>query len=281
MSTSRSVGKIIVGMPTSDGAGVRLRRIVGRPISLLDPIIMVDEFKSDDAKDFAAGFPDRGFEAVTYMLAGFMEHRDNNGNHTTISEGDIQIMTAGRGIIHSEMPSSDSTGLLWGFQIWFNLPRSCKMMDPRYIPIKAAAVPLVIDQIRGSRTKVIMGEFNGHTGPALGVVANPQWLDVELPSGASFHTSIPSLYTAFVYVYKGVGNFGPLTNQKVLKESQLGILDCASGENSVEAYSPEGCRFLLVVGAPINETIARHGPFVMNSQAEINQAFYDFETGRF
>ncbi|GAM18243.1 hypothetical protein SAMD00019534_014180, partial [Acytostelium subglobosum LB1] len=258
-------------------AGVRLRRMIGNPLSQLDPFIFLDEFKSENVRDYGAGFPDhphRGFEAITYMLAGIMEHKDHKGHHNVLSEGCAQIMTAGRGIVHSEMLKGDSNGLIWGFHLWINLPRKNKMMEPRYNFVPADKVPVVVDQFRGSRSKIICGEYLGQRGPIFDVVVNPIIMDVVMPPGTSFSIDLPSNHAAYIYVYRGSGEFGPITNPTSLKEPHMGIFECLANSNIVgsfsegittsciEATSSEGCGFFFLSGPQIKEPIARHGPYV-------------------
>eukprot|EP01133_Synstelium_polycarpum_P012009 gene12009-14040_t len=279
---SRIISKIATGMNTSDGAGVKLKRVIGGPISSLDPFLLLDEFKSDKPGDYIAGFPNhphRGFETVTYMLAGKMEHRDHKGNHGILSPGSVQWMTAGRGIIHSEKPLQVD-GLMWGFQLWVNLPAAKKMIEPRYQDIPPKDIP-VITEADGTTVKIIAGVYKDKEGPVSGIVTNPLYLDVNLAAGATFSEDIPVDHAAFVYVYQGSGKFGPFSNQKKVSESQIGLLDSSAGQKSISATSEDGCRFLLVAAQPLREPVARHGPFVMNTQAEIQQAFYDYQSGNF
>ncbi|EGG21659.1 hypothetical protein DFA_01545 [Cavenderia fasciculata] len=277
---SRVVSKIAKGIPTSDGAGVKLKRVIGGPISDLDPFLLLDEFKSDKKDDYIAGFPShphRGFETVTYMLAGSMEHKDHKGNKGLLRPGSIQWMTAGKGIIHSELPKQEQ-GLMHGFQLWCNLPKTHKMMEPRYQDIPPKDVPVV--ESDGVKVKVLAGTYRGTVGPVSGVITNPLYLDVELSPGSKFSEEIPTGHSAFAYVFQGSGFFGPKGSQKKVEESHIGVLT-GTGATHIEATGgDDGCRFILVAGAPINEPIARYGPFVMNTEAEIKQAFDDYRNER-
>ncbi|KAN0027888.1 hypothetical protein ACTFIV_009714 [Dictyostelium citrinum] len=284
--SSRIVSKVSTGMMTSDGAGVKLRRIIGGPISDLDPFLLLDEFKSDDPNQYIAGFPShphRGFETVTYMLRGTMEHKDHKGNYGLLKANSVSWMSAGKGIIHSEMPIVDRDKVVWGFQLWVNLPKSHKMMEPRYQDIPAKNIPEVTEE-SGGKTRVIAGVYKNITGPIVGIVTNPLYLDVKLSPGSTFSEEIPNDHQAFVYVFEGSGRFGPKSKGKEVKTSQIGILQGGQGRDRIEVIagdSDEGVRFLLVACKPLNEPIARYGPFVMNTEAEIQQAFKDYQAGRF
>ncbi|GAM26840.1 hypothetical protein SAMD00019534_100150, partial [Acytostelium subglobosum LB1] len=280
--TSRIVSKIAKGMATSDGGGVKLKRVIGGPIARVDPFLMLDEFKSDNSNDYMAGFPDhphRGFETVTYMLAGAMEHRDHRGNCGLLTSGSVQWMTAGRGIIHSEMPKMDQ-GLMHGFQLWVNLPAKDKMMEPRYQDIPPENVPVVTDD-NGNRIKVLAGQYKEVVGPVQGVVTAPLLLDVEIAPGATFIEEIPVGHASFAYVFQGTGQFGPKNESQEVKISHIALLDGSKGQTQIEVSSTEGCRFLLAAGKPINESIVQHGPFVMNTEREIMQAISDYRNGKF
>jgi len=266
-------------MPTSDGAGVRMTRVIATPqLDHFDPFLLLDEFRSDDPGDYIAGFPDhphRGFETVTYMLAGAMKHGDNKGNTGLLGPGSVQWMTAGRGIIHSEMPQQED-GLMWGFQLWVNLPAGRKMVEPRYQDIPASDVPetRLDDNVTA---RVIAGELNGVAGPVTGVATEPFYFDVRLdgPAGAEFFT--PEHHNVFAYVYAGAVDIGAGQGDTV-RRGEIALLTTGS---SVSARSDEGAKFILVGGRPLNEPIARYGPFVMNTADEIRQAIMDFQAGRF
>lgn len=277
---SRAVVKLAKGMAVSDGAGVRLKRSIGAAVDNVDPFLMLDEFKSDSADDYIAGFPDhphRGFETVTYMLAGSMEHSDHKGNKGLLEAGSIQWMTAGRGIVHSEMPKQDN-GLMWGFQLWINLPAKDKMCEPRYQDIPPSAVPVVNQD--GVTIKVLAGTVGGVTGPVQGVVTNPTYLDVTIPASGSYTHTLPKEHNAFVYVFEGEGEFG--SSRKSIPTGSIGVF--GEGDH-IEAHAKEGAtspfRFLLIAALPLKEPIARHGPFVMNTKQEIMQAFMDYQSGKF
>ena len=262
-------------MATSDGAGVRLSRaIANAELDHLDPFLLLDEFRSDDPNDYIAGFPDhphRGFETVTYMLAGRMEHADHAGNKGLLVGGGAQWMTAGRGIIHSETPKQED-GLMWGFQLWVNLPAKSKMTAPRYQDIDPSAIPEV--KIDGGSVRVIAGAFNEATGPVHGIVTDPVYLDVRLDSSGSFETAIPEDHTSFVYVYQGEGAVGGAN----LGSKTLGVL--SKGDRIAARAADSDFRFLCIAARPLLEPIARYGPFVMNTREEIQQAFEDFRNGR-
>jgi hypothetical protein len=266
------------GVPASDGAGVKLLRIIGQPaLPDLDPFLLLDAFGSDDPKAYIAGFPShphRGFETVTYMLAGRMRHRDNAGNEGLLGPGSVQWMTAGRGIVHSEMPEQ-AEGLMQGFQLWVNLPARDKLVPPRYQDIAAGLVPN-LDLGGGVRAKVLAGEVGGVRGPVDAGATEPLFLDLELAPGAQTRVAIPEGHNAFAYVYEGEAEVGdPAT---LLAKGRIGVL---SAEGEAALASDPGARLILVAGKPLREPVARHGPFVMNTQAELAQAFEDFRGGRF
>ncbi len=280
-ANSRQVQTLLRGRPASDGAGVKLTRVIGTPeLSELDPFLLLDEFRSDDADDYIAGFPDhphRGFETVTYMLAGRMRHADNQGNSGLLRAGSAQWMTAGRGIVHSEMPEQED-GLMWGFQLWINLPASDKMTAPRYQDIEPEAIP-VAELPGGARVKVIAGQLETAAGPVegpvSGIVTEPLYLDVALPPGGRFRQPLASTHAAFVYVFEGTAE---ISAQPVARGE---IAALGPGEDVEIAAGDLPARLLLIAGKRLGEPIARHGPFVMNSQAEIMQAIQDYQAGRF
>jgi redox-sensitive bicupin YhaK (pirin superfamily) len=274
--TDRRIEKTVKAMATSDGAGVRLSRaIANAELDHLDPFLLLDEFRSDDPSDYIAGFPDhphRGFETVTYMLAGKMEHADHAGNRGLLVGGGAQWMTAGRGIVHSETPKQEN-GLMWGFQLWVNLPAKSKMTAPRYQDIDPSAIPEV--KVDGGSVRVVAGSFKGTTGPVQGIVTDPVYLDVRLDPAGRFEAAIPEDHTAFVYAYQGQGTVGGTP----LAPKTLGVL--SKGERIVAEAGDSDFRFLCIAARPLNEPIARYGPFVMNTREEIHQAFEDFRNGRF
>lgn len=274
---ARTIERTFKAMPTSDGAGVKLNRVIGRPgLPDLDPFLLLDEFRSEDGADYIAGFPDhphRGFETVTYMLAGRMRHGDNKGNVGLLGPGSVQWMTAGRGIVHSEMPEQED-GLMQGFQLWVNLPAKDKMTAPRYQDIDPKDIP-ALDLDGGVKVKVIAGEVNGTLGAVDTGVTEPTYLDVVLPAGTSFAQPISLGHNAFVYVYDGDVAVG---GQKLTK-TELGVL--GEGDNVEVVAGDAGAKVLIVAGKPLGEPVARHGPFVMNTMAEIRQAAEDYLAGKF
>ena len=272
----RPVAKVLSGQPTTDGAGVRMTRVIATPaLDSFDPFLLLDEFRSDDADDYIAGFPDhphRGFETVTYMLAGAMQHKDNQGNTGLLGPGSVQWMTAGRGIVHSEMPQQED-GLMWGFQLWVNLPASDKMTTPRYQDIPATDVPEV-SAGDGVTVRVIAGELAGTVGPVSGVATDPRYFDVRAPQGKALSISLPKSHNAFIYVYEGA----LAISGTEVSQGQIALL----GKGEEVAFTATGdARALVVAGRPLNEPVARYGPFVMNTDAEIRQAVIDFQSGRF
>ena len=275
---TRRLLKTLAGMPASDGAGVKLNRIIGQPaLPDLDPFLLLDEFGSDDPKAYIAGFPThphRGFETVTYMLAGRMRHRDNAGNEGLLGPGSVQWMTAGRGILHSEMPEQDE-GLMQGFQLWVNLPAKDKLVPPRYQDIAADRVPTA--QLgNGASAKVLAGEIAGVRGPVDPGETQPIFLDITLSAGGAAHVPLPEGHNAFVYVYEGEAGVGE--PGEALARGRIGVL--SSGEE-VALSSKDGARLILIAGKPLREPVAKYGPFVMNTEAELRQAFADFRAGKF
>ena len=277
--TTRTLKQVIESVPTSDGAGVKLRRSLGRSQHLrLDPFLMLDEFSSDNADDYIAGFPNhphRGFETVTYMLDGHMQHKDHLGNTGELRSGGVQWMTAGRGIVHSEMPQQER-GRMRGFQLWINLPGREKMKPAGYRDIQPAEIP-VVALPGGGRVKAIAGtlEIDGRStaGPITGLSTDPTYLDVELPAGAAFSQPIPSDYNAFIYAYEG----SVVVAGRTLKTHSAGFL--SAGDRIEATAGPDGARFLVLAGRPLNEPIVQYGPFVMNTRAEIEQAIRDYQSG--
>jgi len=271
---NRSIINIIDGVQTSDGAGVKLRRIIGGPdLNMLDPFLLFDEFGSDNPDDYIAGFPPhphRGFETITYMLNGKFRHKDSAGNEGLLSDGSVQWMTAGSGVIHSEMPEK-TDGLVRGFQLWLNLPKKLKMIDPSYSDIPSDKIPEV--DIDNGRVRVISGTYNNITGPGkphTGVL----YFDVELNQSESIEIPIDDFWNTFIYVYSGqacVGDHNILQGQLAIF-SQIGSLRFSSSASSV-------LQCIVVSGETINEPVARGGPFVMNTKAEVLQAFNDYQKG--
>jgi redox-sensitive bicupin YhaK (pirin superfamily) len=261
-----------------DGGGVRLTRVIGAPgLPDLDPFLLLDELRSDQPGDYVAGFPShphRGFETVTYMLAGRMRHGDNQGNVGLLEAGSVQWMTAGRGIVHSEMPEQEN-GLLWGFQLWVNLPARDKMTAPRYQDIPPAAIPDV-SLSGGARVRVIAGTYVGTTGPVSAVATEPVYLDVRVPAGASVSLPLPRGHNAFVYVFEGEAAIGGTEHAR---RGELAVLGDGDGVTLTAAETGH-LAALVVAGKPLNEPVARYGPFVMNTGEEIRQAVADFNAGR-
>jgi len=279
LSSIRTVARVVRGQPASDGAGVKLLRVIGSgALPDLDPFLLLDEFRSDDANDYIAGFPEhphRGFETVTYMLAGRMRHGDNQGNKGLLGPGSVQWMTAGRGIVHSEMPEQEA-GLMWGFQLWVNLPSRDKLTEPRYQDIAPERIPEV--QVPGANVRVIAGEFSGTRGPVQAPTTEPVYLDLRLDAGATVEAQLPESHNAFVYVYEGATEVGESAGAKPVNRGELGVL---SGGNRFRARAAgAAAKLLLVAGRPLNEPVARYGPFVMNTPAEIQQALVDYQAGR-
>jgi redox-sensitive bicupin YhaK (pirin superfamily) len=281
--TTRTLREIVESIPASDGAGVKLRRSVGRQDRLrLDPFLMLDEFSSENPDDYVAGFPahpHRGFETVTYILDGHMLHEDHLGNRGHLKSGGVQWMTAGRGIIHSEMPQQDR-GRMRGFQLWINLPAREKMKPAGYRDIQPDEIP-VVALPGGGRVKVIAGalEASGRStpGPIQGGTTDPLYLDVELPAGGAFTHPLKPDYNAFVYPFEGSVSVGAKDAARALKTHSAGFL--SAGDGVEVTAGPDGGRFLLLAGRPIGEPIVQYGPFVMNTRAEIEQAIRDYQSG--
>ncbi len=274
----RAVERLVAGQPTSDGAGVKLTRVLTHTLQRrLDPFLMLDAFGSDNPGDYIAGFPDhphRGFETVTYMLAGRMRHRDSAGNEGLLTNGGVQWMTAGRGVIHSELPEQEE-GVMEGFQLWLNLPGRNKMIPAWYRDIPSGEIPEVT--LPGVTARVIAGESHGVAGAVTRADTEPLYLDLHLAPGARFEQALPEGHNAFVYVYRGSVAVGdtpvPLQRMAILANT-------AGSDGVVISAGPEAARALLIAGRPLNEPIAQYGPFVMNTQAELFQAVQDFQQGR-
>ncbi len=276
-SASREVASVVSALPTRDGAGVRLNRALGHPqLSVLDPFLLLDEFHTDDPNDYLAGFPEhphRGFETVTYMINGAMEHRDVLGNQGRLGPGSAQWMTAGHGIIHSEMPKQER-GLMWGFQLWVNLPRARKLIPPRYQDIAASRIPEV--EVEGARVRVVAGTTFGRTGPVDGIDIEPLFLDVALEKGSRVLQPVPLGHTCFAFVTEGSARLG--SARREVRRGELAVLEKGS---AVELTSTGSAgRVLLLAGRPFDEPVARAGPFVMNTEDELRQAFDDYRSGR-
>jgi redox-sensitive bicupin YhaK (pirin superfamily) len=276
--TERLVERIVSAQRTSDGAGVRLNRALGGGVlAMLDPFLLLDEFQSDDPNDYLAGFPDhphRGFETVTYMIDGAMEHKDSVGNRGRLVPGSAQWMTAGRGIVHSEMPKQER-GLMWGFQLWVNLPRARKMIKPRYQDIAPGLIPEA--SIDGARTRVVAGKAFGMDGPVTGIDVAPMFLDVTVTRGVRFDAPLPVGHNAFVFVTDGAVRLGP-SNREV-RRGQLAVLGRGGDRLVATCDAPSG-RMLVLAGRPLDEPVARRGPFVMSTDEELRQAVEDYRSGR-
>ena len=295
----RAIKSVSQSQPTMEGAGVRLRRAFGfGDTSQFDPFLMMDDFRGDSPGDYSAGFPwhpHRGIETITYVLAGTVEHADSLGNHGKLGPGSVQWMTAGRGILHQEMPKGDVFGRMHGFQLWANLPSSLKMTAPRYQDIEAPAIPQVTDD-DGTSVRVVCGDFWGQKGPVEGVAADPCYLDISVPAGKRKRLPVDTYRQAFAYVFEGSASFSGASEPfGVLREEEIDGVETLirdpvgnrslvvfdSGDEIVVQAGEKGVRFLLVSGKPIREPVAWHGPIVMNTQAEIRQAMSDLRNGTF
>ncbi len=294
----RPVKQIIQPKPTIEGAGVKLQRAFGfGKTKEFDPFLLLDDFRNENPTDYLAGFPwhpHRGIETITYVLAGSVEHGDSLGNKGKMTAGDVQWMTAGSGILHQEMPKGDQQGRMHGFQLWANLPSQLKMTDPRYQDIPASAIPEVTDD-DGTRVRVVCGEFWGKRGPVEGVAADPNYVDVSVPPNKKKRLKIETTRNAFAYVFAGSGSFRDASDPRaVLTESALdpnavpeydatnhSLVLFDRGDEIVVQAGPEGIRFLLVSGKPIEEPVAWYGPIVMNTQQELQEAFHELQDGTF
>jgi redox-sensitive bicupin YhaK (pirin superfamily) len=277
---SRGIERILEGVATLDGAGVKLTRVLtgGDLQKRLDPFLMLDAFSSDNPDDYIAGFPDhphRGFETVTYMLSGRMRHRDNAGHEGLLENGGVQWMTAGRGVIHSEIPEQED-GVMEGFQLWLNLPAQNKMAAPWYRDYPGTAIPEYVTT-QGVTVRVIAGNSNGVAGAVAREITEPLYLDIHLPAGTGFSTALPDTHNAFIYVYRGAVSVGDVQ----ISSRRMGILSNTPGAGNVTLSATEDARLSLVAGKPLNEPIVQYGPFVMNTQQEIQQALNDFRNGDF
>lgn len=298
----RPVKNVIQSKPTREGAGVHLRRAFGfGDTHDYDPFLLLDDFRNDVPAHYLAGFPwhpHRGIETITYVLAGEVEHADSLGNRGSISAGDVQWMTAGSGIIHQEMPKGDTTGRMHGFQLWANLPSAQKMTAPRYQEVKAAEIPVVTDD-DGTQVRIVSGQFWGKSGPIAGVATDPVYLDVTVPAGKRKVLPVEMTSHAFAYVFDGAGQFGNASDPRGVLTEGVGPEGTAPavrgsakadnrslvlfdrGDELVVDAGEQGIRFLLVSGRPIDEPVAWHGPIVMNTQAQLRQAFQELENGTF
>ncbi|BDB23494.1 hypothetical protein Tamer19_51500 [Cupriavidus sp. TA19] len=280
---SRTVDRVVRGIATSDGAGVKLTRVLTQNLQRrLDPFLMLDAFGTDSKDDYIGGFPDhphRGFETITYMLAGRMRHRDSAGNEGLLQNGGAQWMVAGAGVVHSEMPEQED-GRMEGFQLWLNLPAADKMTAPWYRDMPSAEIPTVaLDN--GGTVRVLAGASHGVAGAIKRPVTEPLYLDVHLPPGQTFRQALPGGHNAFVYVYQGEVSIGDGDDRAVVEPQRMGVLDNAGVADGVVVRADADARFLLIAGKPLNEPIAQYGPFVMNTQEQIYQTLADFRDGRF
>jgi quercetin 2,3-dioxygenase len=279
VARSRGIERLVNGQFVMDGAGVRINRVLtGQLQRRLDPFLMLDAFGSDQAGEYIAGFPEhphRGFETITYMLNGSMRHRDSAGNEGLVTNGGVQWMTAGRGVIHSEMPAQDE-GLMQGFQLWLNLPGKEKMCAPWYRDIPAADIPRFTGA-DGVTVQVIAGQAHGVEGAVQRAHTEPLYLDLAIAAGVSFEQPIPEGHNAFFYVYQGEVT----VDGKAVGQARMAILDNADGADGVRIKASQDARLILLAGRPLNEPIAQHGPFVMNTTEQLQQAFDDFRAGRF
>ena len=294
----RAVKRISQSKPTLEGAGVHLRRAFGfGKTSEFDPFLLLDDFRNDNPDEYLAGFPwhpHRGIETITYVLAGNVDHGDSLGNRGSMGPGDVQWMTAGRGILHQEMPKGDAQGRMHGFQLWANLPSSLKMTAPRYQDISARDIPEVTDD-DGTKVRVIVGDFWGKKGPVDGVAADPRYLDVFVPPGKKKRLAVETSRHAFAYVFAGSGTFRDASEPQGVKTDHVGsdgepTLDEVGnrslvlfdrGDEVVIQASDEGIRFLLVSGKPLEEPVAWYGPIVMNTEEQLKQAYAELRDGTF
>ncbi len=295
----RKIGKVWKSRATLEGAGVHLKRAFGfQQVPQLDPFLLLDDFHSDKPDEYLKGFPwhpHRGIETITYVLEGRVEHGDSMRNSGVISSGDVQWMTAGSGIIHQEMPRGNKDGILWGFQLWANLPASHKMMDPRYREIKEEQIP-VVSLDNGAKVKVICGEINGIKGPVRDIMTDPEYLDITVPAKSEFTHHIKAGITAVAYVIDGKGFFDEERNPFGYDREALNYCDpgteCLFSAETVVLYERSGdrlfvsteespVRFLLVTGRPIGEPVAWYGPIVMNTREELVRAFDEYDRGTF
>jgi redox-sensitive bicupin YhaK (pirin superfamily) len=294
----RPVQRVVTAQPTVEGAGVKLRRAFGfGETGETDPFLLFDDFRNERPEDYLAGFPwhpHRGIETITYVLAGEVAHGDSLGNRGALGAGDVQWMTAGRGIIHQEMPRGDAAGRMHGFQLWANLPSSLKMTAPRYQDVGAADIPQIVDD-DGTAVRVVCGSFWGRTGPVDGIAAEPVYLDVTVPAGRSRALPVETTRNAFAYVFEGSGRFGNASGPRPVRTEGVGdgipAADPDTGNRSLVLFDrgdevriaagDEGIRFLLVSGKPLREPVAWYGPIVMNTEEELREAISDLRAGTF
>ena len=294
----RPIKRLIKSKPTLEGAGVHLRRAFGfGNTTEFDPFLLLDDFRNDIPDDYLAGFPwhpHRGIETITYVLAGTVEHGDSMGNRGTISSGDVQWMTAGRGIIHQEMPKGDEVGRMHGFQLWANLPSSLKYTEPHYQDMKSEEIPEVIED-DGTRARIVCGSFWGKSGPVKGIAADPIYLDISVPPRKRRSIPVETVRHAFAYVFAGNGKFSNASDPLAVPTESVGWADTTppaeadnrslilfdSGDEVAVQAGDDGIRFLLVSGKPLEEPVAWYGPIVMNTQEQLQQAFEELHEGTF
>lgn len=292
----RPVKHVSQSTPTLEGAGVRLRRGFGFGNTTdFDPFLLFDDFRGDTPSDYLAGFPwhpHRGIETITYVLAGTVEHGDSLGNRGQLGAGDVQWMTAGSGILHQEMPQGDAQGRMHGFQLWANLPAALKMTMPRYQDVAAKDIPEVTDD-DGTRVRIVCGSFWGRTGPVEGVAADPRYLDISVPPGHRRTLNVEVTRHAFAYVFAGSGSFRDASGPQAVKTespatgaitsdvSNHSLVLFDRGDEIVVQAGDEGMRFLLISGQPLEEPVAWYGPIVMNTRAELQQAYDELQRGTF
>ena len=295
----RPVKRLIKSKPTLEGAGVHLRRAFGFGNTTdFDPFLLLDDFRNDVPAEYLAGFPwhpHRGIETITYVLAGTVEHGDSMGNKGAIAAGDVQWMTAGKGIIHQEMPKGDPAGRMHGFQLWANLPASLKMTDPRYQEVKAPDIPVITDD-DGTQVRLVCGSFWGKKGPVDGIAADPVYIDVSVPPGKRKSLPVETTRHAFAYVFAGDGKFSNASGPQVVRTEGVGESGTAAppveadnrslvlfdrGDEVTVQAGEQGIRFLLVSGKPLEEPVAWYGPIVMNTQEQLKEAFEELERGTF
>jgi redox-sensitive bicupin YhaK (pirin superfamily) len=298
MTETRKIRKVFKSKPTIEGAGVHLKRALGHSqVPMFDPFLLLDDFRSSDPEHYIKGFPwhpHRGIETITYVLRGDVEHGDSMGNKGIISSGDIQWMTAGSGIIHQEMPKGDSNGVMFGFQLWANLPKSHKMMEPRYRDLKSGQIPEVMLE-NGSKVKVICGKSGGKQGPVRDIITDPEYLDITVPARSEFIHPTKCGHTVFAYVIEGKGyfckeklpfsyeiegvNYFDIQRDSFVSNENLVLFD--DGDQMMVSTEGDAVRFLLISGKPIGEPVAWYGPIVMNTKAELRIAFEEYHNGTF
>lgn len=278
LQSPRTVEQVIAGRLTSDGAGVKLTRVIGQSLHRrLDPFLMLDAFRSELAEDYMAGFPahpHRGFETLTYLIAGRMRHRDSAGHEGLLQSGGMQWMMAGRGVIHSEMPEPEDSAME-GFQLWLNLPAGDKLAAPAYRDVQSPEIPEFLTA-QGVKVRVLMGHSNGLAGAVQRPVTEPRVLDIHLPAGARFSQDLPADFHAALYTYRGVVDIAGTP----IQEQRLAVLSQADEQDGVTLTAVSASRVLLIAGRPLHEPIVAHGPFVMNTETEIQQAIADYQSGR-